>query len=290
MHVLLTGASGYLGRAVWARLQQKYRVIALSFSQSAPGLQAVDLRDAQALTAVMCSTQPEVVIHCAAYRDPDYCEQHPDEAYRLNVEPVKTLMAALPKHGRMLYISTDYVFDGQSPPYAEAAERRPINQYGATKRDAEDVVAARSSSIVLRVPLLVGCGPTFAQSGFIAKAIQTLETQPVSTWDHVINRYPTAITDVAAAIEFLLGREDAAGPYHFTQAVGGTQYEWVCRLAEILGRSTAAIRPAHSLTMRPATRPRDSHLANHRLAELGFERNTPFESVAREILATRRNI
>ena len=287
MRVLITGASGYLGREVWNQLRADHTVTALGFSQSLPGLQSVDLRDADALGTLVKVVQPEIVVHCAAYRDPDFCEAHPEDAYRLNVDPVETFMQTLPAASRLIYISTDYVFDGNEPPYAEDAARRPINEYGRTKRAAEDVARARSTSIVLRVPLLVGCGLTFEESGFIAKAVQAIEDHPESEWDHVIQRYPTAITDVAAAIRFLLEQQDAAGPYHFSQREGGTQYEWVCRLAAILGYPTDGIQPAHTLTQRPATRPWNSQLANHRLAALGFKRHTPFASVARDVLALR---
>ncbi len=287
MRIMVTGASGYLGQVIQRVLAREHEVAAYGHRQVAAHRQPLDLREAAAVTAAVERLQPDAVVHCAAYRDPDFCEQHPAEAWRLNVESARALLASLPAAARFLFISSDYVFDGVHPPYPEDGERHPINYYGRTKVAAEDLVLARGNGIVLRVPLLVGPGPRFQQSGFIAKAAQTIEEQAVSEWDDVIQRFPTAIDDVAAAVAFLLEREDTAGIYHFSQRTGGTQYAWVQRLADIMGVPRARLQPARSLVARPARRPMNSQLANRRLAALGFDRQTDFETVARQVLATR---
>jgi dTDP-4-dehydrorhamnose reductase len=95
-----------------------------------------------------CSRQerPDAVLHLAANPQPDFCEEHPDEAKASNVDSTASLCAALPASVPLILASTDYVFDGSHPPYAEDAERRPVNVYGATKVAAEDLVRQRAGA------------------------------------------------------------------------------------------------------------------------------------------------
>ena len=75
----------------------------------------MDLRGAEALRGVVNEVKPDVVVHSAAYRDPDFCEGHPEEAFRLNVAPIEQFCDRLPESVPLLFVSSDYVFDG--PPH-----------------------------------------------------------------------------------------------------------------------------------------------------------------------------
>jgi nucleoside-diphosphate-sugar epimerase len=91
MNCLVTGASGFLGRALVARLAREHDIVGLCHKNPAQGLVACDIRDSRAFASVVKEHAPEVVIHSAAYRDPDYAEDHPEENHRLNVVPARVL-------------------------------------------------------------------------------------------------------------------------------------------------------------------------------------------------------
>ena len=87
--ILVTGASGFLGRRLTPRLEDMGTVVGVGHSNTAAPLASLDLRDTDALKSLLNRVRPDAVVLSAAYRDPDFCEDHPDEAYRLNVAPVK---------------------------------------------------------------------------------------------------------------------------------------------------------------------------------------------------------
>ena len=281
--ILITGASGLLGSSLTVRLESRYNVTGAGFSHVGEGLFPVDLRDAEALNALLQEVQPDVVVHSAAYRDPDFCEEHPEEAFRLNVAPATQLCELLPESVPLLFVSSDYVFDGTAPPYSEDDARNPVNEYGRLKVQAEDLVLQRDAGLVLRIPLLIGAGPTWESSGFIFKTLAQIQDPTPSSLDHAGIRFPTWTNDVAEAVAHLLGIE-AQGVYHFSSLEGGTKYEWALELADLTGLSMEHITPIREGSTFVALRPRDTQLAVEKIRHTGFSRFTPFREVARSVL------
>jgi len=156
--VLVTGASGLLGRELLRRFaQQKWKCLGLAFSRAGGELVRVDLRDRREVEKVLDDFRPTVVVHAAAERRPDVVEQQPEAASRLNVSATETLAELCSKYGIFLiYMSSDYVFDGRSPPYHPDSPTNPPNKYGQTKRDGEVAVLKHAGTAVLRVPVLYG--------------------------------------------------------------------------------------------------------------------------------------
>lgn len=284
MKTLVTGASGFLGRAIAERLRLRGSVLSLGHVHAASGETSLDLREAKALSCFLQRETPDCVVHCAAYRDPDFCEEHPVEAGRLNVDSVRTMCDVLPARCVFVQISTDYVFDGETPPYFESSPRRPINRYGETKAAAEDRVLRRAGSLILRMPLLVGAGPDWARSGWITQLHGQLQNPAPQEADSSALRFPTWIEDVAEAVAFLLDRR-ATGVFHVSSALPLTRYDSLRTVARIAGLSPDHILP-QSVPVRPrARRPRDSRLDTTALRALGFREPASFECVARSVLS-----
>jgi dTDP-4-dehydrorhamnose reductase len=284
MKMLVTGATGFLGRDVAARLAAEHEVVAAGGRAAPAGGIRLDLRDEEQLRRALTDAAPDCVVHLAAYREPDFCEDAPDETRRLNTEPVAVMCAALPPAAQLVFISTDYVFDGEAPPYREDSPRRAVNVYGQSKIEAEDLVFRRPGSLVVRIPLLVGAGPTFESSGFLAQIVRSLRDPAPQEADAVLRRFPTWIRDVAEAIAFLVGH-GATGAVHYSGAEGLTRYEMILQAAEVLGVPAEHIRPSSRVVPRRAARPRDSQLATDRIRSLGFARFTPFRDVVRSFAA-----
>ncbi len=279
--IAVTGASGFLGRAVARRLESAGRILRLGHTHGEPEVERLDLREARAVREWAARARPEVVIHGAAYRDPDFCEANPEETERLNAGAVRNLCAALPPTARLVFISTDYVFNGQTPPYHEDDPVTPIQEYGRSKVRGEQAALARPGSLVLRIPLLIGMAPDFTASGFIAQIItQHLQRPDAHECDGVLIRYPTWIDDVAEALAFLL-EQRAEGIFHMSGADRLTRYDAVRAAAGVLGYSCAQVRPSTRVVPRAAARPPDSALATDKIRALGFRRFTPFDDVVR---------
>jgi S-adenosylmethionine synthetase len=172
------GASGVLGRSVTNHFhKQSISTLPLSFSRKSPSVlypdlpapTPLDLLDEQTVRRFFTSLQSDserkidFLIHCAAERRPDVAEADPERAARLNEASTRLLaeLAAELDFG-LVYISTDYVFDGKKPPYSSGDVPNPLNLYGRLKRSGEEAVldvrakAADEAKplIVLRVPLL----------------------------------------------------------------------------------------------------------------------------------------
>lgn len=162
MKCLVTGASGLLGRAVVERLKQDgHDVTGIGFTRSSSDIKKLDLTDFEAVDAFLESLKPEAIVHSAAERRPDVVEKSPEASHSLNVEVPVHLAEWCKAQGEacplLINISTDYVFDGVTPPYKVDDEPNPLNAYGKSKWDGEKGVrgngkSGRTSS--LRVPVL----------------------------------------------------------------------------------------------------------------------------------------
>jgi dTDP-4-dehydrorhamnose reductase len=282
-NILITGASGLLGRSLKARLEGMGNVAVAGFSHTAAGLFPVDLRDAEALKGLLKEVKPDVVVHSAAYRDPDFCEENPEEAFRLNVAPVEQFCELLSESVPLLFISSDYVFEGFAPPYREEDERNPVCEYGRLKVEAEDLVLQRDAGLVLRIPLLIGAGPNWEGSGFIFKIVAQIQDPTSSSLDHSGIRFPTWTNDVAEAVAHLLGIKER-GIYHYSSLEGGTKYEWAMELANLAGLSMEHITPDREGSASRAVRPKNTQLAVEKIRQTGLSRFTPFRDVAQSVM------
>ncbi len=281
-NILITGASGLLGRSLTARLEGMGNVSGTGFSLAAGRLFPVDLRDAEALKGLLKEVKPDVVVHSAAYRDPDFCEDHPEEAFRLNVAPVEQFCELLPESVLLLFISSDYVFEGVAAPYREEDERHPVSEYGRLKVEGEDLVLQRDAGLVLRIPLLIGAGPTWESSGFIFKTLAQIQDPTPSSLDHAGIRFPTWTKDVAEAVAHLLDIE-GTGIYHYSSLKGGTKYEWAQELADLAGVSMEHITPNREGSATRALRPRNTQLAVEKIRHTGLSRFTSFREAVQSV-------
>ncbi len=286
MNTLVMGSTGFLGREVMRAFEATGPVIGVSRS-GAHGSRAVDIRDAGALRALVAETRPDVVLLLAAIRDPDQCEDDPAATRRMNTEPARVLRDGLPESTRLLFVSTDYVFDGEHPPYREDSPRAPISEYGRSKAEAEDALAGRPNTTILRVPLLVGGGPTLKDCGFIGIVIEEARSGRAIEVDNVLIRVPTWTRDVARAMRFLVERR-ADGVFHFAGPRGGTRYQWTIEIAKRLGFPHAQFTPSSTVIPRKARRPRDSSLNDDKIRALGLTERTDFPDVVETVLAEMR--
>ncbi|KAJ7100203.1 hypothetical protein B0H15DRAFT_819132 [Mycena belliarum] len=278
--VIITGASGVLGSAVRQAFAASggTEVLSLAHSRSGDGLTTLDLLDEAEVEKVFRGFKPNWVIHCAAERRPDVAEKNPEGARKLNAD-VPAHLAQLSKSLKftLVYISTDYVFDGTSPPYAPSARPNPLQLYGQTKLDGELQVLGveGATAVVLRVPVLYGPAPKNSDTA-VNILIDVVEDQSGKTYkmDHYATRYPTNVVDIANFLVKLSALKTAIPPIlHYSGAEPFTKYEMCLIFAKILGCPHGHIVPDAEPPTGPGatTRPRDCKLYTKETEDLGLE-------------------
>jgi len=164
---------------------------------------------------------PDVIVHCGALTHVDYCETHEEESYRQTVRSTINLVAVAQACGaRMVYISTDYVFDGSDGPYTEDAPVNPISVYGRHKLEAEQLVLREiPGALVLRITNVYG--DEAREKNFIARIIRQCRDGQHLTLKLPYDQFasPTNARDIARAM-FVLLRDGKSGVYH----TGSTDY------------------------------------------------------------------
>ncbi|KAF9530300.1 hypothetical protein CPB83DRAFT_851344 [Crepidotus variabilis] len=277
--ILVTGASGVLGTAVFQAFKSSgYDVVGLANSRSGGQYTKLDLTNTEEVTKLLKKLQPDWVIHCAAERRPDVAEKDPAAAQKLNAEvPGNLSKLAKDLNFKLIYISTDYVFDGTSPPYTPSSATNPVNLYGKSKRDGEVAVLEvnGAKATVLRVPVLYGPAPHNSDSA-VNILLDVVQDQSGKTYkmDHYATRYPTNVADIAAFLVRLSTLKKALPPIlHYSGEEPFTKYEMCLVLAKILGLPHKHITAdAEPPTGDGATsRPRDCHLYTKETEDLGVE-------------------
>ncbi|XP_017582023.1 PREDICTED: methionine adenosyltransferase 2 subunit beta isoform X2 [Corvus brachyrhynchos] len=251
--VLITGATGLLGRAVFKEFNENnWNAVGCGYRRAQPRFEQINLLDSIAVHDIIHDFQPHVIVHCAAERRPDIVESQPDAASQLNVAASANLAKEAAGVGAFLiYISTDYVFDGTSPPYKETDVPNPLNLYGKTKLEGEKAVLENNEeTAVLRIPVLYGEVERLEESAVTVMFDKVQFSNKSANMDHWQQRFPTNVKDVAA----------------------------VCRqLAE--KRMLITDSPVVG-----ALRPKNAQLDCSKLEMLGIGQRTPFRAGIRESL------
>ena len=259
MKILITGGTGQLGRALSRLAPQGHSVVAFGSSK-------VDVTNRDIVRRKLHDHVPEVVIHAGAMTNVDGCETDPEAAKRVNIDGTANVVESAREIGaRVIYISTNYVFDGETDaPYQEDDRPNPISVYGRTKLDAETVVGREPNAIVIRTAML------YDETGrnFVNTMLGLAENRPrlVGVDDQFGN--PTYAGDLARAIYELLAT-DAAGIFHLVNEGVTSWYGWANELFRIMENPiTVDPIPASSFP-RSARPPRYGALENTRAAALG---------------------
>jgi len=206
--------------------------------------------------------QPSAVIHCAAYTNVDGAESDVDGAFRVNVVGAQNIAAGCLETGaRMVYISTDYVFDGQKQEtYREFDPVNPRSVYGHTKLQGEDIVRQiLGRHYIVRTAWLYGDG-----NNFVRTMLKLAETNDTLRVVHDQVGTPTSTVDLARVIFSLLA-SDAYGTYHATCQGQCSWYEFACEIFHQSNKKVKVVPVTTSEFPRPARRPVHSVLDNHML-------------------------
>lgn len=270
MRMLITGASGLLGADVALKAEEAGYEVIRHCNKARKGFVSADLSHEKDLQKLF-SLDWDVVAHCAAQKNPEICEKEPDSSYVINVDASARIADFATKTSRkMLFISTDFVFDGKNPPYAETDTPSPLNAYGAQKAEAErQILSISSQHVILRVPILYGTAAGLDQSLLITSALNAINSKKACWMDTRIVRYPINTLDVSRALLLLL-RKDAEGIFHVTGEDKTSKYGVCALIADILQKDISHIEPRESDPKKEASRPENAHLSMKKIQNLGF--------------------
>jgi len=275
--ILLTGASGFFGKIAFRVFASHVHTKGLCRSNTCGRrFTPIELTDASQVIAELDKLRPDVVVHAAACRDPDACEQRPEYAERLHVDATATVGEWCARNdATLVYISTDYVFDGSHPPYGEDDPTSAISVYGQTKAAGESAARTASKHIIVRLPLQYGFSQPDDDS-FILKVLGAIEPgMPVQVDDYQF-RYPTLSDDVALAILALVQAE-FRGTIHLRGPTRTTRCEMWRTIAEAFELQDARIHPAPRPQEHTAPRPPDSRLSTRLYDSMALHQFRSFE-------------
>jgi dTDP-4-dehydrorhamnose reductase len=281
MQVLITGANGFLGYYLTKQLLEKgYTVVAtgkgecrLQFTSDRFIYASMDFTDPFAVHDVFERYKPEVVVHAGAMGKPDECETNQWQAFLVNVEGTITMLNnAAEQNSFFVFVSTDFVFDGERGMYKEDDLLHPVNYYGQTKLEAEEAVRDYEHAwAIVRTILLYG-KPATGRTNILTVVKDKLEKgQECRIVDDQV-RTPTYVGDFADGIIAIIDRK-ATGIYHLSGKDILTPFQMACKTASYLGLDESLIKRVTAADFsEPAKRPpKTGFVIDKAKAELGYE-------------------
>ncbi len=276
MKVLVTGSKGMLGTDITEVFSKTHEVVGVDSSD-------FDITDLCSTLNEIKKLKPDVVIHTAAFTDVDRCEIEIENALKINSLGTRNVAVACEEVGSaIVYISTDYVFDGaKNSPYFEFDSTNPLSIYGRSKVEGENFVKS-----ICRKHYVVRTSWLFGRNGknFVRTMLKLAkENKAISVVDDQTGS-PTYTYDLAQALLQLI-QKPAYGTYHITNEGYCTWYDFANLIFDIVGAQDIKIRPISSEEFgRPATRPKNSRLEKLYLRLNGYSLLRSYKDSVKEYI------
>ena len=276
MKVLVTGVKGQLGYDVVNELEKR------GMTAIGVDIDEMDITDAVSVNKVIKEAAPDAVIHCAAYTAVDAAEDNVELCRKVNAEGTANIAEVCKELDiKMMYISTDYVFDGQGErPWEPDDESHPLNVYGQTKYEGEVAVTdALDKYFIVRIAWVFGVnGKNFIKA--ILNKAKTVDTLTV-----VNDQFgsPTYTYDLARLLVDMI-QTDKYGFYHATNEGICTWYEFACEIIRQAGMDAKVLPVSADQYPAKAKRPTNSRMSKEKLTENGFEKLPAWQDALKRYL------
>ncbi|MGB9815863.1 MAG: SDR family oxidoreductase [Thermoplasmata archaeon] len=257
--ILVTGISSSPGFKIGLKLSEKYDVLGVYNEHKIEGINSVKYDLSKEPEKLLFNYKPEILVHVAAIGNVDFCEENKKQCYKINVEITRRLFnEAYKRNIKIVYVSTDYVFDGKKGLYKEDDIPSPINYYGLTKLIGEEIALANGGTVI-RIAAVYGMG--YGRTNFGKFIIEKLSKN--EKIEAAVDQYlsPTLNTQIGEAIVKLI-EKDFNGLIHIT-GPRLSRFEFAIKAAEKFGFDKSLVNPVsiEKFTFK-APRPRDSSLDN----------------------------
>ena len=278
MRVFVTGVKGQLGNDVMGQLEKQ------GLTGIGVDVEEMDITDPEACRKVITEAKPDAVIHCAAYTAVDAAEDNVELCRKVNGEGTRNIARVCRDLNiKMMYISTDYVFNGQGErPWEPDDYREPLNVYGQTKYEGELAVEELVENFfTVRIAWVFGRGKNFIKTmlrlGRENGAVNVVNDQIGS---------PTYTYDLARLLVDMIQTEKY-GRYHATNEGICSWYEFACEIFRQAGMTEVKVTPVSSGQFQAkAKRPMNSRMSKEKLTEEGFERLPSWQDALGRYLKT----
>ena len=262
MKVFVTGVKGQLGHDVVNELEKR------GHTAIGVDIEEMDITDKDAVKRVITQASPEAVIHCAAYTAVDAAEEQAELCHRVNglgTENIAEVCKEL--NCKLMYISTDYVFNGQGTrPWEPDDEREPLNVYGQTKYEGELAVEALEKYFIVRIAWVFGVNG----KNFIKTMLNLGKTRDhLTVVDDQVGS-PTYTYDLARLLVDMIETEKY-GRYHATNEGFCSWYEFACEIFKKAGIEITVSPVSSNEYPAKAKRPQNSRMDKSKLKEMGFK-------------------
>ena len=286
MKILITGANGLLGQKLVELLAPQANITLVATSRGENKIfynlpnyeyRSLDVTQQEQVEQVVGEEKPDVIIHTAALTKVDYCEEHQEECWQLNVTAVDYLLRASEQHGCFfLHLSTDFIFSGNKRLLTEEDEAAPVNYYGESKLASEKLVReSKAKWAIARTALVYGIVPQMSRSNIILWVKDSLEKgKEVNVVDDQF-RTPTLAEDLAQGCA-LIAQQRAAGVFNISSEELLTPYEMALQTADFFDLDRSLIvRTDSTKFTQPARRPLETGLVIDKAKRvLGYQPHT----------------
>ncbi|MDI6739178.1 MAG: NAD(P)-dependent oxidoreductase [Candidatus Edwardsbacteria bacterium] len=206
MRVLVTGGAGILAGylAETAKIEHELALAVHRREIVCPGVDVrrADLSDGGAAESLVADFKPDWTVHAAGIGNVDYCQHNSDEARTANITATENVIRACRKRGcRLLYTSTNAVYDGMRPPYQESSIRNPVNEYGRQKTECEELVRASGlKHAIVRPILMYGWSRPWSRKDFVLWILESLSLGQAVKLVNDVRENPLAAEECARTI------------------------------------------------------------------------------------------
>lgn len=255
--ILITGSNGLVGQALINELSSnsQYEIIATSLHHNRHAgsnyfFEILDITNISQVNYVFDLYKPDVVIHSAAISQIDFCEKNKDIAWSVNVDGTKNIAVASAKiSAKIIYLSSDFVFDGVEGMYAENDAPKPVSFYGNTKLEAEKIIQNYAGKwAIVRTVLVYGMNYRINRANILTWVIDSLKEEKAIQVVNDQYRTPTLDSDLADGI-FKIIEKSAEGIFHISGKEYLSVYEFALTIAEVFQFDASLISPVTSLSL-----------------------------------------
>jgi dTDP-4-dehydrorhamnose reductase len=282
MKGIIIGASGLVGSYLWKIGKERGWDLAGTYHKFAqPGLVFLPLTEPETVRSLFYQIEPKVIFLPAFLSNADYCEQHLEETYQINVVGCLNVIKTAQELGsQLVFYSSDYVFDGESGPYRETNKPNPICVYGKQKLELEQkITEILDNYLILRITVVYGW--EMQEKNFVSRLLKSLAANQIVKVPQDQIGSPTLVDDIAEA-SYRLVETGATGIFHTAGSDVISRYDFALEVAKVFELPNEHIIPISTPDLRQAApRPLKAGMICDRLTDtIGWRLSSPHDGLS----------
>ncbi len=267
--ILITGSGGFVGKNLYKILKKDNNLDVFGIGKTKKDCvdRVVDISDEKTTIEVLDEFRPDQIVHLAALSNVEKCETERGLANRQNILPVKILSEWARKNDKkIIFISTDYVFDGVKGNFDEGDSENPLQYYGQTKLEGEKIVSSLPDYIILRLTVIYGWDPGGMNFFMQLYRNQMAQKEMRAPIDQISN--PTFVVDLCNLIKKIIETENKSGIYIATGSESVNRYEFALKICDFMNWDKNLLIPVKTSELKQiAKRPLNNSTISQKVCE-----------------------